>query len=92
MTVFPIYLGGLHAKYVLVRVVNGSRAMWSVVHSCNSYVNRCRNIDIDMERCLSGVDTSLGGVEQTLFELEANYAGRISTFEPSMSRRFVLFP
>ena len=31
-----------------------------------------------MERCLSGVDTSLGGVEQAFFELEAatNFAGK----------------
>ena len=35
-----------------------------------------------MERCLSGVDTSIGGIEQALFELEAatNFAGRISAF------------
>ena len=44
-----------------------------------------------MERRLSGVDTSLGGVEQALFKLEAaiNFAGRISTFKLSMSRLYV---
>ena len=44
-----------------------------------------------MECRLSGVDTSLGGIEQAFFELEAatNLAGRISTFELSMSRCFV---
>ena len=33
-----------------------------------------------MECCLSGIDTSLGGVEQALFELEAatNFAGKIT--------------
>ena len=36
-----------------------------------------------MERRLSGADTSLGGVEQALFELEAatNFVGRISPLE-----------
>ena len=35
-----------------------------------------------MERRLSGTDTSLGGVEQALFELEAatNFAGKIYPF------------
>ena len=44
-----------------------------------------------MERRLSSVDTSLGEVEQALFELEVatNFAGRISTFELSMSRLYV---
>ena len=37
-----------------------------------------------MERRLSGVDTSLGGVEQALFELEAatNFAGTFN--EPAL--------
>ena len=36
-----------------------------------------------MERRLSGADTSLGGVEQALFELEAatNFAGKPLNFE-----------
>ena len=44
-----------------------------------------------MERRLSSVDTSLGEVEQALFELEAatKFAGRISTFELSMSRLYI---
>ena len=41
-----------------------------------------------MERRLSGVDTSFGGVEQALFELEAatNFGGRFSL---SMIRLYV---
>ena len=44
-----------------------------------------------MERRLLGVDISLGGIVQVLFELEAatNFAGRISTFELSMSQLYI---
>ena len=44
-----------------------------------------------MEPHLSGVDISLGGIEQVVLELEAatNFAGRISTFELSMSRLYI---
>ena len=78
-----------------VHVVDGSRDLytpWSVVHSCNEcrsmYIATVVSGDTDMEHRLSGLDTSLGGVEQAL-EAATNLAGKISIFELSISWLYV---